>query len=90
MDDIDRNILRKLQENARATLSDLSGEASLSIPAVSERLKKLNRKLTQSFIVAVLIPEPTLIRGRLIVLINKIGTPQCGMGMLLVVMYVSV
>ncbi len=41
MDDIDRNILRKLQENARATLSDLSGEASLSIPAVSERLKKL-------------------------------------------------
>ena len=41
MDNIDRSILRKLQENARATLSDLSGEASLSIPAVSERLKKL-------------------------------------------------
>ena len=41
MDDIDRKIIRKLQENARATLSDLSGEAALSIPAVSERLKKL-------------------------------------------------
>ncbi len=41
MDDIDRKILRKLQENARATLSDLSGEVALSIPAVSERLKKL-------------------------------------------------
>lgn len=41
MDAIDRKILHKLQENARATLSDLSGEATLSIPAVSERLKKL-------------------------------------------------
>ena len=41
MDAIDRKILHKLQENARATLSDLSGEAALSIPAVSERLKKL-------------------------------------------------
>lgn len=41
MDDIDRKILTKLQENARMTLSDLSGEVMLSIPAVSERLKKL-------------------------------------------------
>ena len=41
MDEIDRKILRKLQENARMTLSDLSGEVALSIPAVGERLKKL-------------------------------------------------
>ena len=40
MDAIDRKILHKLQENARATLSDLSGEAALSIPAVSESRRR--------------------------------------------------
>ena len=41
MDDIDRKILKKLQENARITISDLSSEIALSMPAISERLKKL-------------------------------------------------
>ena len=40
MDDIDRKILKKLQENARITISDLSSEIALSMPAISERLKK--------------------------------------------------
>ena len=41
MDDIDRKILKKLQENARITVSDLSSEIALSMPAISERIKKL-------------------------------------------------
>ena len=41
MDDIDKKILKKLQENARITISDLSSEIALSMPAISERLKKL-------------------------------------------------
>lgn len=41
MDDIDKKILRNLQKNARMTISDLSAEISLSMPAISERLKKM-------------------------------------------------
>lgn len=41
MDDIDKKILKNLQKNARMTISDLSSEISLSMPAISERLKKL-------------------------------------------------
>lgn len=41
MDDIDKQILKNLQQNARMTISDLSSEISLSMPAISERLKKL-------------------------------------------------
>lgn len=41
MDSIDKKILRLLQANARVTASEIAGEVNLSIPAVSERLKKL-------------------------------------------------
>ncbi len=41
MDQTDVRILRLLQKNARITASEISGEINLSVPAVSERLKKL-------------------------------------------------
>ena len=41
MDATDRRILKRLQENSRVTVSVLSQEISLSMPAISERLKKL-------------------------------------------------
>lgn len=41
MDNIDKKILRLLQGNARITASEIAGEVNLSIPAISERLKKL-------------------------------------------------
>ena len=41
MDTIDKKILRLLQVNARITASEIAGEVNLSIPAISERLKKL-------------------------------------------------
>ena len=41
MDDIDKKILQRLQTNSRVTISDLSAEIALSVPAIRERLKKL-------------------------------------------------
>lgn len=41
MDAIDVKIIKLLQKNARITASDISNEINLSVPAVSERLKKL-------------------------------------------------
>ncbi|MEG2200287.1 MAG: Lrp/AsnC family transcriptional regulator, partial [Anaerovorax sp.] len=41
MDNIDAKILEVLQENSRASISELSKTVDLSLSAVSERLKKL-------------------------------------------------
>ncbi|WP_409175126.1 Lrp/AsnC family transcriptional regulator [Brevibacillus fortis] len=41
MDRIDELILRLLRENARITSSDISKQVHLSVPAVSERIRKL-------------------------------------------------
>jgi Lrp/AsnC family leucine-responsive transcriptional regulator len=41
MDRIDFQILNILQENSRTTLSEISKKINLSIPATSERIKKL-------------------------------------------------
>jgi len=42
MDRIDREILRLLNENGRATASEISRNVHLSIPAVAERIRKLD------------------------------------------------
>ena len=41
MDDIDYKILNQLKENARIQISDISKKVNLSIPAISERIRKL-------------------------------------------------
>lgn len=41
MDNIDVKIIKLLQNNARITASEISGEINLSVSAVSDRLKKL-------------------------------------------------
>jgi len=41
MDNIDIQIIKLLQENARRQLSDISSKINLSLPAVSERLRKI-------------------------------------------------
>lgn len=41
MDEIDVKILRILGENARCTISEIGARISMSVPAVSDRLKKL-------------------------------------------------
>lgn len=42
LDEIDLNILKVLNENSRATVSEISKKVGLSIPAVSDRLRKLD------------------------------------------------
>lgn len=41
-DNIDVEILKLLQENARITASDIAGKVNLSIPSVTDRLRKLD------------------------------------------------
>ena len=41
MDSIDRQIIRLLQKNARSSISEISAQVNLSIPATSDRIKKI-------------------------------------------------
>ena len=41
MDEIDVRILQQLKENARSTASEISRQVNLSVPAVAERIRKL-------------------------------------------------
>ncbi|MDR3553083.1 MAG: Lrp/AsnC family transcriptional regulator [Clostridia bacterium] len=41
MDSIDTHIIRLLQQNARQSVSEISSKVGLSVPAVSERIKKV-------------------------------------------------
>ncbi|AWI04974.1 Lrp/AsnC family transcriptional regulator [Clostridium drakei] len=41
MDDIDLKIINTLKENSRSTSSEISKKVNLSIPAVAERIRKL-------------------------------------------------
>ncbi len=43
MDDIDIGILSELKKNGRASASEISRKVSLSIPAVAERIRKLEQ-----------------------------------------------
>jgi Lrp/AsnC family transcriptional regulator, leucine-responsive regulatory protein len=44
MDEIDKDILLHLQENARTSFTELGKKVGLSTPAVNERVKKLEEK----------------------------------------------
>jgi Lrp/AsnC family leucine-responsive transcriptional regulator len=43
LDDIDRRLLREVQENARLSIAELGRRVNLSSPAVAERLQRLER-----------------------------------------------
>lgn len=50
LDDKDLNILSLLQENSRATASEIADSVQMSVPAVSERIKKLaDAKVIEKF-----------------------------------------
>ncbi len=44
MDDLDKNIIALLQMNARMTIKEIASRVSLTSPAVSERIQRLERK----------------------------------------------
>lgn len=54
MDEIDVKILRQLQRNARASLSDIGQKVNLSISAVGERVRKLESSGVISRYVAII------------------------------------
>ena len=41
MDSIDRQIISILQKNARSSISEISSRVNLSIPATSDRIRKI-------------------------------------------------
>lgn len=57
MDEIDLLILNELLKDARKSLSEISNKINLSLPAVSERVKKLERNNIIERYTAVLNPE---------------------------------
>jgi len=57
MDSIDRQILNCLIENGRMTVSEVSQRVNLSVPAVSERIRKLEQSETVGRYSAILNPS---------------------------------
>ena len=45
-DALDQKILALLQENGRITVKEIAAQISLTAPAVSERMRKLERKVS--------------------------------------------
>lgn len=68
LDHVDKKILRLLQENARTTISALSSAVSLSMPAVSERVKRLESSGIIQNMTAIL--NPALVDKQLTALIQ--------------------
>jgi len=68
LDTIDRHILRKLQENNRITIKEMSAELNLSTTPIFERMKKLEREGFITKNVAILNPD--LLNLNLIVFIS--------------------
>lgn len=57
MDEIDVSILKELQNDARKPLREVSQKVNLSLPAVSERIRKLERAEVISRYTTILNPE---------------------------------
>ncbi|OAI91336.1 Lrp/AsnC family transcriptional regulator [Pseudomonas putida] len=49
MDDIDRKILGRLQSNGRMTYTELARHVHLSVPAVTERVKRLEEGVIEGY-----------------------------------------
>ncbi|HHW31226.1 MAG TPA: Lrp/AsnC family transcriptional regulator [Clostridiaceae bacterium] len=57
MDEVDVRILKILINNGRQTVSEISSQVNLSIPAVSERIRKLEKSGIIDKYIAVLNPK---------------------------------
>lgn len=57
MDEIDQNILKHLQDNARISMTELGKRVGLSTPATNERVKKLEDKEVIKGYRAIIDPE---------------------------------
>lgn len=57
LDQLDKKILQKLQTNSKITNKELSNSLNLSVTAIFERIKRLERNKVISGYVAILHPE---------------------------------
>ncbi|MFO7635845.1 MAG: Lrp/AsnC family transcriptional regulator [Clostridia bacterium] len=57
MDRIDINILKAMSENARITISEVSSKVNLSVPAVAERVRRLEAGGVIQKYVSIINPE---------------------------------
>ncbi len=75
MDGMDEAILRELKQNARASASGISKRVSLSVPAVAERIRKLeNAGIIEGYTVR--INREKTGKGVLAFLLASIGGPE--------------
>ncbi|MBK5246331.1 MAG: Lrp/AsnC family transcriptional regulator [Peptostreptococcaceae bacterium] len=75
MDAIDVKILGILEKNARISVSDISGQVSLSLSAVSERLKKLEAsKVIKEY--ATILDSDLLGKGLSVIMNISLVNPQ--------------
>lgn len=77
MDNIDIKILKLLQSNARMSASQISSKVNLSIPAVSDRLKKLDASgIIEKY--TIIINNKKLNRGLTAFMFISMETPKHG------------
>jgi Lrp/AsnC family leucine-responsive transcriptional regulator len=77
MDSIDIKILKLLQSNARMSASQISSKVNLSIPAVSDRLKKLDASgIVEKY--TIIINNKKLNRGLTAFMFVSMETPKHG------------
>lgn len=77
MDSIDIKILKLLQSNARMSASQISSKVNLSIPAVSDRLKKLDASgIIEKY--TIIINNKKLNRGLTAFMFISLETPKYG------------
>lgn len=75
MDEMDRKILGLLYKNARITVKDIAERVSLTSPAVSERIRRLERSgIIEGYTVRL---TPEMSRGQISALVS-ISVPPAG------------
>jgi Lrp/AsnC family transcriptional regulator, leucine-responsive regulatory protein len=75
MDNIDIKILKLLQTNARITASEISSRVNLSIPAVSDRLKKLDASgIVEKY--TIIIDPKKLNRNLMVIMFITLESPK--------------
>ena len=75
MDNIDIKILKLLQGNARITASEIASKINLSVPAVSDRLKKLDASGIIEKYTVIISPKKTNKSLTVIMFVN-LGNPK--------------
>lgn len=75
MDNIDKKILNLLKNNSRISASDISSKVNLSIPAVSDRLKRLDASgIIEKY--TIIINNKKLNRNLMVIMFVTLESPK--------------